>query len=224
MSDKKDNLDLAAEVLEGLDFGDESEIQSELLGELEANSEDEGFESYDPLKKLEWFLLTTPRSKEEHAKKEIEQVIEDNNLQADFGEIFIPMQTQMQVRKGKVKKVEKKMFPGNLFVEMFMNKHNYNLIRTLKNVTGFTGNTTGQRPSTVKLHEIKAIKEAIERIQKEFDIEPGCKVTINDESYNSVEGTVISVDDVSETAQVEITMLGRPTTVSVKIRKLKAIV
>ena len=81
---------------------------------------------------------------ENKVKADIEKTIENRNLQDEILEVRVPMQEVVEMKNGKRKVVQKKMFPSYVLINMVMNDDTWYVVRNTRGVTGFVG--PGSKP------------------------------------------------------------------------------
>ena len=68
-----------------------------------------------------WYVVHTYSGYENKVKADIEKTIENRNLQDEILEVRVPMQEVVEMKNGKRKVVQKKMFPSYVLINMIMN-------------------------------------------------------------------------------------------------------
>ena len=62
-----------------------------------------------------------------------------NSLEGNLGEILVPTQKVIEVKKGKRTQKQKKYFPGYVLVKLDLDKNIYHKIKNIQKVSGFLG-------------------------------------------------------------------------------------
>ena len=91
-----------------------------------------------------WYVAHTYSGYENKVKANIEKTVENRNLQDQIFEVLVPLETVVEVKDGKKKTVQRKTFPGYVFVKMVMNDDSWYVVRNTRGVTGFVG--PGSKP------------------------------------------------------------------------------
>ena len=65
-------------------------------------------------------------------------------MQERFGDVLIPAETVVEMKKGKEKTGTRSFFPGYLLVNMELDESTWHLVRHTPKVTGFVGGQQGQ--------------------------------------------------------------------------------
>ena len=140
---------------------------------------------------LKWYVIHVFSSYETVVKNNLEKMIENNNLQDYIKEISIPTEEEIVEKNGKRKIVERKKFPGYVFVKMIYSDHLWYMITNTRGVMGFVGPQGKALPLTND--EIKRM--GLEKITaEEFDIKVGDNVKVISGALETFLGVV---DDVS---------------------------
>ena len=86
-----------------------------------------------------WYVVHTYSGYENKVKANIEKTIENRKLQDQILEVSVPLEDVVEVKNGKEKTVQRKMFPGYVLLNMFMNDDTWYVVRNTRGVTGFVG-------------------------------------------------------------------------------------
>ena len=115
-----------------------------------------------------WYVVHTYSGYENKVKTNIEMAIENRHLQDKIVEVRVPTQTVIEVKdNGQRKEVEKKLFPGYVLVNMFMNDVTWYVVRNTRGVTGFVG--PGSKPVPLTENEMKPLGIKSENVFIDFD-------------------------------------------------------
>src|SRR5690625_8024829 len=96
-------------------------------------------------------------------------------MEDQFGEILVPTEEVVEMRKGVKRKSERKFFPGYVLVEMEMNDDTWHLVKSVTRVMGFIGGRQDS-PTPISQAEADAI---LQRVQDGAD-KPRLKVVVED--------------------------------------------
>ena len=91
-----------------------------------------------------WYVVHTYSGYENKVKADIEKTIENRHLENEILEVRIPMEEVVELKNGAKKKVQKKLFPGYVLINMYMNDDTWYVVRNTRGVTGFVG--PGSKP------------------------------------------------------------------------------
>ena len=121
-----------------------------------------------------WYVVHTYSGYENKVKANLEKKVTSQGLDDVIFEVVVPMHTETEVKEGKKKSVQRKIFPGYVLVNMIVNNYSWYVVRNTQGVTGFVGSEKEPIPLT---------PEEADRIlnvsQKELD-ELSIKIKVND--------------------------------------------
>lgn len=163
-----------------------------------------------------WYALHVTAGFEQHACDGLRERIERFGMEDSFGEILLPMEKRLEVRRGQKKELEEKMFPGYLFVEMQMSPDTWHLVRNTRWVSGFIGGSP-EHPRALSADEIGSIRSRIDAghdkpvMRAKFVV--GEQVRIKEGPFGDFNGTVESVNLERERLVVSVMVFGRATPV-----------
>ena len=102
-----------------------------------------------------WFVIHSYSGYENKVKHNLEQRIETMQMQDQIFQVVVPTEDEMEVRDGKRRVVERRVFPGYILVQMTLNEDSWYAVRNTPNVTGFVG--SGTKPSPLSRREVERI-------------------------------------------------------------------
>lgn len=163
-----------------------------------------------------WYALYVTTGFEHRAMDGLEERIDRLGMRELFGEILLPMEKRLEIRRGQKKELDEKMFPGYLFVEMHMQPETWHLVRDTKFVNGFVGGSR-EVPRSLSLAEIDGIRERIgaradsPKVKARFLT--GQQIRIKEGPFSDFNGMVESVNLERERLVVSVMVFGRSTPV-----------
>lgn len=169
----------------------------------------------DPVEQLErhWYVVHCYSGYENKVRHSIEQRIETMGMQDKIFDVIVPTEEEIEVKDGKRRTVERRVFPGYILVEMVMDEDSWYVVRNTPNVTGFVG--MGNDPTPLRLEEVEAIMERMSsetpRVKVNFKV--GEKVRITSGPFNDFPGVVANIDPDKAKVRVMVNFFGRDTPV-----------
>ena len=161
-----------------------------------------------------WYVVHTYSGYENKVMTTLMQAVESRHLQDRICEVFVPTETVVEVGKdNKQKEVERKLFPGYVFVKMIMSDDAWYIVRNTRGVTGFVGSATKPIPLTEQ--EVKNL--GVEKKQVEVNYSVGDTVQIIGGALEGFTGTVESIDVDNNIVKVIVSMFGRSTPAEVEL-------
>jgi transcriptional antiterminator NusG len=170
-----------------------------------------------------WYAVHTYAGYEEQVADALKQRAESLGMQDKIFNAIVPKVKEIEIRSGRKKTVEKRLFPGYVFVEMIVTEDSWYVVRNTPNVTGFVG--FGVRPSPIKPSEIQQIKKlmGVEEPKYKIDLSLGDLVRIVDGPLKGFEGKVDEIDEDKGKIKVLVSMFGRETPVNLDFLQVKKV-
>lgn len=157
---------------------------------------------------LKWYVIHTYSGYENKVKTNIEKLVENSNMGDLIQEVSVPVEDVVELKNGKKKVVQRKLFPGYVLVKMVMNDDTWYVVRNTRGVTSFVG--PGSKP--VALTESEVLAMGLESVDiTDIDINIGDSVTVISGAFADSVGTVKDVNLNKKTVTVSISMFGRET-------------
>ncbi len=176
------------------------------------------------IKKKKWYVIQVFSSFEKKAINYLKDHIRLYGLKDDFGDILVPTEEVIEVKKGVRKKSERKFYPGYFLINMVMNDKNWYLIRNVPKIIGFIGGNLGH-PCPISDKEVKLIKNKLQKISGKprpkvlFDY--GELVRVNSGPFSDFNGTVEEVDYDKNRLKVSVLIFGRSTPVELDFSQVE---
>ncbi len=171
--------------------------------------------------KRNWYVVHCYSGYENKVRHSIEQRIETMGMTDKIFDVIVPTEEEIEVKDGKRKTVEKRVFPGYILVEMQMDEDSWYVVRNTPNVTGFVG--TGNDPTPLQKDEIDQIMERMSsetpRVKVNFKV--GEKVRITSGPFNDFPGTVSKIDIDKAKVRVMVNFFGRDTPVELDFMEVE---
>lgn len=158
-----------------------------------------------------WYVIHTYSGYEDQVSDSLKQRVESMGMKDYIFGVIVPTEKQVEIKNGKRKTVEKKIFPGYVLVEMIVTDDSWYVVRNTPNVTGFIG--FGVKPTPMSDEEITRIKSRMTAEEPKFKIEFRIDdlVSITDGPLKSFEGKVTEIDEEKGKIKVMVNMFGRET-------------
>ena len=167
-----------------------------------------------------WYVIHTYSGYEAMVQDSLEKLIENNNLQENIFEIQVPTEETLEEKaNGKKKLVKRKKFPCYVFLKMIYSNDIWYLVTNTRGVTGFVGPQGRPLPLT----DEEVIRMGLTKEVVEVDFVVGDDVQILAGALESFCGKVVSLNDSTQKAMVNVEMFGRNTDVEVDYVQLKKV-
>jgi transcriptional antiterminator NusG len=160
-----------------------------------------------------WYVVHCYSGYENKVMHAIMQRIETMGMRDKIFDVIVPTQEEVEVKDGKRRNVERRVFPGYILVLMKMDEDSWYVVRNTPGVTGFVG--MGNDPTPLRPEEVKAIMDRMESgvVVPRVDFKPGQKIRIIDGPFNDFIGTVAAIDLDKSKVRVMVNFFGRDTPV-----------
>jgi transcriptional antiterminator NusG len=199
----------------------ELELEEEFEPEpLEAMAEPKPAEEPEAVPRLEepedgrqWYVVHCYSGYENKVRHNLEQRIETMNMKDKIFDVVVPTEEEMEVKDGKRRTVERRVFPGYILVQMLMDEDSWYVVRNTPGVTGFVG--MGNEPTPLRPEEVAQIVKRMEAEAPRIKVtyKTGQKVRIIDGPFNDFIGTVDNIDMDKAKVRVMVSFFGRETPV-----------
>lgn len=171
-----------------------------------------------------WYVAHTYSGYEKKVKMDIENTVKNRHLEDQILEVMIPLENVIEVKNGKQKDADKKLFPGYVLVHMFMNDDSWYVVRNTRGVTGFVG--PGSKPVPLTDAEVKALGISDEKKEEEkkivvVDFEVGDTVKVVSGAWEGKESVVKAINPAKGSLTVTFDFFGRETPVELSFAEVK---
>jgi transcription termination/antitermination protein NusG len=189
-------------------------LDAEIKAQLEAEPTEAG-----PIP--QWFVIHSYSGMEHKVKKNIEHRAESMGMTDRIHEVVVPTETEIEIRNGVRREVERRVFPGYILVNMIMDEDSWYVVRNSPGVTGFVG--MGNKPTPLRQDEVDKIMRRIEddapRIKVSF--QRGENVRIMSGPFAEFAGVVDEIYPDKGKARVLVSFFNRETPVEVDFIQLE---
>ena len=172
-----------------------------------------------------WYVAHTYSGYENKVKANIEKSIQNLHLEEQILEVQVPLQEVEEIKDGKCKLVQRKLFPGYVLVHMIMNDETWYVVRNTRGVTGFVGPESKPVPLTPEemapFGIIPGESDEPKEIPVEIDLEVGDTVTVIDGVWEGTEGVIKSINPAKKVVVIGVDMFGRETAVEISFLDVK---
>jgi transcription termination/antitermination protein NusG len=160
-----------------------------------------------------WYVVHCYSGYENKVRHNLEQRIETMGMKDKIFDVVVPTEEEIEVKEGKRRTVERRVFPGYILVNMILSEESWYVVRNTPGVTGFVG--MGNQPTPLRPEEVAQIIKRMEaeapRIKVTF--KSGERVRIVDGPFNDFRGTVAEIDMERAKVRVMVNFFGRETPV-----------
>ncbi|MHC4444614.1 MAG: transcription termination/antitermination protein NusG [Planctomycetota bacterium] len=191
----------------------------------------EGSNKLEPTREgMKWYVLRVASNKEEQVRDALERKVRIEVLQDRIGRVLVPTLKEKRMKGGQVKVIEKKLYPGYVFVEMATDpdgsipENIWFMVKETMGVGDFIG--SDGKPTSMKEHDVEMMLLAAAKPEEEASIHGmefsrGDRVKIKEGSFENYEGNVDTIDEAKGIVTVLLTIFGRATPVDVEYWQLE---
>lgn len=178
-----------------------------------------------------WYALRAQSEREEKIKEGLQARLRAKGIENLVPQIIVPAENVSEIREGKRRVSQQKMFPGYILIEVEGDSEElpqdvWFAIMDTPGISGFVG---GSRLKPVPLDEtevqriIDDIEARKEKPKPKMEFQAGDRVRIREGSFENFDGTVESVDSTKWMLKVRVSIFGRDTSVELEYGKVEKI-
>jgi transcription termination/antitermination protein NusG len=172
-----------------------------------------------------WYVIHTYSGYERKVKLSLEEQFGSSDYGDLLGEIIIPTEEVVEVRKGKKKISSRKFFPGYVLIHVEMTQEIWYMIKNTPKVTGFLGG--GGTPVPLSEEEVKTIMDQVKgesaRPKPKFSFDKGEGVRVIDGPFLNFNGVVDDVNLDKGKVRVMVSIFGRATPVELEFTQVEKV-
>ena len=166
-----------------------------------------------------WYVVHTYSGYENKVANTLQTLIENRRLQDLIQEIKVPTEMVQEIKDGKEKTVENKLFPGYVFVKMDLTDDSWYIVRNTRGVTGFVGPSS--KPVPLPQSEVDKLGVEVTTIAVDYKI--GDHVEITDGPFKQSIAIVDSINMGTGKVNVRVNFLGSDTLAELDLANVKPI-
>ncbi|MGQ9459137.1 MAG: transcription termination/antitermination protein NusG [Anaerolineae bacterium] len=160
---------------------------------------------------------------ENRVKKTLERRIESMNMQDKIFRVVVPVEEEVELRDGRRRTVERRLFPGYILVDMILTEESWYVVRNTPNVTGFVG--TGNKPTPLSQEQVDKILQRLEseapRVKVSYRV--GQKVRIVEGPFADFIGVVDEIYPDKGRVRILVSIFGRETPMEVDFLQIERV-
>ena len=173
----------------------------------------------------EWYVLRVASGREDSVKEGLLKKIQLKGLDEQVPTVLVPTERVSEIKGGKKRFKERKLYPGYIIVEMDLNDDVWYLIKETHGIGDFVGSF--QKPVPLSPAEVEKILNTLkgkdEAPEVQIDLEAGDSVKIKEGPFENFDGSVDEVFPGKGQVRVIVTIFGRATPVDLEYWQVEKI-
>lgn len=184
---------------------------------LEGEDPEKGAEPSYKGEQAFWYVVHTYSGYENKVKRTLEMIVENRGIQDYIQEIFIPTEEVTEIKDGKKKVTQKKIYPGYVMIKMVLTDEIWYIVRNTRGVTGFVG--PNSKPVPLADEELAIMGMDVDWVPV-VDYKVGDSVKIIKGPFESHVGVVQEIDQAKNRVCVLILLFGTDTPVTLELTQV----
>ena len=170
-----------------------------------------------------WYVIHTYSGYENTVASSIEKAVENRGMHDLITDVTIPVEIVREVKNGKTREIERKLFPGYVLVKMILTDESWYLVRNTRGCTGFVSpNSNKPLPLTdEEAAQWGAEKHETETIEISYKV--GDSVRVCDGPLSGFVGIVDEIEQQQNRVHVIVSMFGRETPVELELDQVEVV-
>jgi transcriptional antiterminator NusG len=170
-----------------------------------------------------WYVVHCYSGYENKVKRNLEQRISSMDMEGFIFQVVVPTEEEIEVRDGKRRTYQRRVFPGYILVEMVLDDDSWYVVRNTPGVTGFVG--MGNKPTPLRDEEVQRIIKRMEADAPKVKVtfKPGQKVRIIQGPFADFIGTVEDINMEKGKVRVMVSFFGRETPVELDFLQVEKV-
>ena len=179
-----------------------------------------------------WYFVRCQSGREKRIRDNAIHRVKIAGVQDVVPQVLVPYELVTDMKRGKKRTVEKKLYPGYLMVQADLDDpEDVNVMKARTTLRGIDGlrDFLGPRGEPTPLSEaevttiLSRMTDSETRPQVTIGLNKGDMVKINSGPFDGFDGAVEEVNPEKGTVRVVVTIFGRPTPVDLKYWEVEAV-
>ncbi len=171
-----------------------------------------------------WDINQVLSGYEKQVQRSLIERINRSEFAEFFGDVLVPTEEVVEMKDGKKRTTERKLFPGYVLIEMEMKDETWHIVKNCPNINGFIGGTPENPAPITKVEAdriLNRINQGAEAPRPKTLFEPGEEVLVVDGPFTDFRGLVEKVDYEKSKLHLTVSVFNRPTPVELEFDKVE---
>jgi transcriptional antiterminator NusG len=164
---------------------------------------------------FQWYAIHTYSGYETKVRESLKERMKARGFEDCLADVLIPSEEVVELRKGKRRITERKIFPGYILIKLKLNDDTWHVVKNTPKITGFVGSRS--EPSPVSEEDVQAIVSQMTddstKPKPKVMFRTGEPVRVVDGPFNNFIGVVEEVNPDRGKLKVTVSIFGRSTPV-----------
>lgn len=178
-----------------------------------------------PKEGMAWYVLHAYSGYEKKVRDQLYERLRQNGLSDSVGDILVPEEDVVEIKKGKKKISTRMFFPGYVLIEMAMTEKVWYVVKETPRITGFLGDA--HLPVALKFDEVTRIKEQMvgvaDKPRPKHSYNVGEPVRVTEGPFANFSGVLEEVNMERGKVKVMVSIFGRSTPVELEFSQIEKI-
>ena len=178
-----------------------------------------------------WYVLRVQSGREDSVKESLTKRVQALKLEEMIDRVIVPTERVSEIKGGKRRVAERKLYPGYIMVEMETDQNGripeevWFAIKETPGIGDFVSSRS--KPIPMKDHEVdrllKSMEEKEEKPKIKIGFRAGDNVRIKEGPFENFDGYVEEVNPAKGLVKVVVTIFGRATQIELEYWQIEAI-
>lgn len=169
-----------------------------------------------------WYVIHTYSGYENKVASSIMKAVENRKLYDLITDVTIPVEKVREVKDGKTREVERKLFPGYVLVKMILTDESWYLVRNTRGCTGFVS-PNSNKPLPLTDEEAAKWGAETQDVEVEVSYQVGDSVRVCGGPFIDFVGVVDEIDIGQNQVRITIPVFGRETPVELELDQVEVV-
>jgi len=180
---------------------------------------------------MKWFVLRVQSGREDSVSESLAKRVQALKLGDMVGRVIVPTEKVSEIKGGKRRISERKIYPGYIMVEMETEdtgripEKAWFMIKETPGIGDFVGSRT--KPTPMRESEVSRMLEALEEKEEapkvKIGFRSGDSVRIKEGPFENFDGYVEEINPAKGLVKVVVTIFGRATPIELEYWQVEAI-